>query len=97
MGPRKVGEVEAETKNGQMTPLYEFTFMGYIVAWLLEYDSKPDKRNTVKRMIFDQIQLLLTQHFYSSMTDFLVRFYAKCMEKDLEVPHFFKETMMEEC
>jgi hypothetical protein len=35
------------------------------------------------RQIFDLIQLLLTENF-SYMTDFLARFYAKCMEKDLE-------------
>ncbi|MGA7898641.1 MAG: hypothetical protein WCA39_07230 [Nitrososphaeraceae archaeon] len=32
-----VAEVDSDTKNGQKTCLYRFTYVGDIVAWALEY------------------------------------------------------------
>jgi hypothetical protein len=80
----RLGLVDAETRNGQKTVLYGYTNFGYIIACVLEYLYKEHKRERMAREIFDLIQLLLTENFFSYMTDFLTRFYAKCMEKDLE-------------
>jgi hypothetical protein len=80
----RLGETDAETRNGQKTVLYGYTNFGCIIACVLEYLYKEHKRERTAREIFDLIQLLLTENFFSYMTDFLTRFYAKCMEKDLE-------------
>jgi hypothetical protein len=87
----KLGEVDPDTNNRLKTPLYHFTYVGYLIAWVLEYDYKPGKRKIARRAIFDLIQLILLKNFYSYMTDFLARVYAKCMEKDLEVSPFIPE------
>ena len=80
----RLGKVEAETRNGQHTIIYGYTNFGHIIVSVLEYFHKEQKRERMTRQIFDLIQLLLTENFSSYMTDFLARFYAKCMEKDLE-------------
>ena len=80
----RLGKVEAETRNGQHTIIYGYTNFGHIIVSVLEYFHKEQKRERMTRQIFNLIQLLLTENFSSYMTDFLARFYAKCMEKDLE-------------
>jgi hypothetical protein len=80
----KLGIIDADTRNGQKTVLYGYTNFGRIITCVLEYCYKEHKREKIAREIFDLIQLLLTENFFSYMTDFMARFYAKCMEKDLE-------------
>jgi hypothetical protein len=91
--------VDSDSKNGLKTPLYRFTTEGYIVAWIIKYDDAyqmsqqqlnlKDLEESVNRMknakheIFELIKRLFSENFYSSMTEFLSGFYAKCMEQDL--------------
>jgi hypothetical protein len=79
---KQSGLVDADTNNGLKTPLYRFTYVGYLIAWVLEYCYKPDKRKIARRSIFDLIQLIMIVN-HSYVTDFLARVYAKYMEKDL--------------
>jgi hypothetical protein len=86
----KLGEVDPDTNNGLKTPLYRFTDVGYLIAWVLEYYYKPYKRKIAKRAIFDLIQLtMMVNHSY--VTDVLARIYAKYMEKDLWASHFIPD------
>ena len=88
------GEVESDTKNGQKTCLYRFTYVGDIIAWAIEYYNfyngynqlgkleNLDKMRKIKQEIFAIIKRLFSE-FDSNMTDFLLGFYTKCMEFDV--------------
>jgi hypothetical protein len=89
-----VGEVDSNTKNGQKTSLYRFTDVGYIIAYAVEYHNfyngydklgKIENLDTMKKIkwtIFELIKSFLSK-IHSYMTDFLAKFYTKCMEYDM--------------
>jgi hypothetical protein len=95
----QLGLVDSDSKNGLKTPLYHFTTEGYIVAWIIKYDdayqtsrqqlNQKDLEESFNRMkkakhkIYELIKRLFSESFHSSMTDFISRFYAKCMQQDL--------------
>ena len=90
-----VAEVDSDTKNGQKTCLYRFTYVGDIVAWALEYYKfyngylqlgNLENLHSIKKIkqeIFELIKRLFSVNFDSYMTDFLLRFYTKCMDFDI--------------
>lgn len=84
----KLGFVEANTKNQQMTPLYEYTELGYIIAWILLYDHNPDKREIAKLRIFNLIRHILGL-YNSYMADYLFVIFKKMMKYDNETHNGF--------
>lgn len=94
----QLGLVDSDSKNGLKTPLYRFTTEGYIVAWIIKYDDAyqasqqqlnlKDLEESINRMkkakheIYELIKRLFSESFHSSMSDFISRFYAKCMQQD---------------
>jgi len=105
----QLGLVDSDSKNGLKTPLYRFTTEAYIVAWILKYDDAyqtsqqqlnlKDLEESINRMkkakhkIYELIKRLFSESFHSSMTEFISRFYAKCMQLDLaaNTPFFTNE------
>jgi hypothetical protein len=95
----QVGEADALTNNGLMTKLYQFTAMGYVVAWIVEYQNafdtwtkfdeldKLERLRTAKREIYYHIKSVLIG-YQSYMTDFLAKFYTKCVETDFDKSPF---------
>jgi hypothetical protein len=75
----KLAEVDPDTKNGQKTPLYDYTILGYIIAWTLQCLYNPDKKNTAKDEIYKLVQEI-QRRFNSYMTDFLAKIYEKFKE-----------------
>lgn len=108
----QLGLVDSDSKNGLMTPLYRFTTQGYIVAWIIKYDdayqmskqqlNPKDLEEAINRMkkakheIYELIKRLFSEGFCSSMTDFISRFYAKCMQQDLAANTPFSTTEEED-
>lgn len=93
----RVEEVDPNTRNGLKTFLYCFTYVGYIIAFAIQYYSiynalpkldKSDKLQSLRVMkkikdeIFEYVKRLFLE-FNSCMTYFLLGFYAKCREFDI--------------
>jgi hypothetical protein len=89
----RFAEVDSDIKNGQKTSVYRLTYEGYIVAWAIEYYNyyngynqlgeleNLDIMRKIKTEIYEIINRLFSG-FDSYMTDFLLKFYTKCMEFD---------------
>jgi hypothetical protein len=75
----KIGTTKAK-KNDEIIPLYAYTIHGQIIALILLYNRKPDKRASAGNKILDLIQ----GHFgaYGShIVDFVVKLITKARER----------------
>jgi hypothetical protein len=78
----KKGIVKA-SKNAAETPLYSFTQIGYIFAWLLEakYSTEDNRSRTIEMFFRELSSYINTSCGASSAVDISTNFFKRCVEE----------------
>jgi hypothetical protein len=72
----KLEQLDTDAHNGQKTWIYGYTDYGYIIAWMLKFNSNDAAKQIAKEKIFD-----LLQHQFKAFNSYIMDFLAKLYEK----------------
>lgn len=82
MGLLKYVRTEKETKGTGTVPIFQFTTLGRLMAWVVE-SMDPDKREHAVNHIYDLFQNNYKEEPASSFDIFCSIYYRKCKERGL--------------
>jgi hypothetical protein len=85
---KKKGTAKAEKNRAADIPLYSFTQIGYIFAWLFEAkystENKDDRANAIRMFFTELASYINTSCGASSAVDISTNFFKRCVEEGVQ-------------